>query len=278
MFDKILRALDLIEKSENVRIILAVEAGSRAWGFESPDSDFDVRYVYVRHADFYMSIDGGRDVIDHYHKQPYIQGTEFDDPLLDITGWDIRKALQLMRKANPQLQEWLHSPICYFTGQRSQLQALSAQVDRFEPVYAFYRDMAKNNFRTYLQGEMVRYKKYLYVIRPLLAAQWVRTYRTFPPVHFRDLFETIIVQYEIMYPELRDAIERLLAKKAEASELADAPRDEALHEWIECEFKRKSIQLNDAESDPTPVLNSYFREIVHGSELLRHWPDIVRSV
>lgn len=278
MLDRINRALHLIEQSENITIILAVEAGSRAWGFESPDSDYDVRYVYVRHSDFYMSIDDGRDVIDHYHKQPYIQGTEFDDPLLDITGWDIRKALQLLRKANPQLQEWLHSPISYVTGQRVALQNLSAEIDRFEPVYAFYRDMAKNNFRTYLQGEMVRYKKYLYVIRPLLAAQWVRSYRTFPPVHFRDLFETIIVQYETTYPELREAIERLLAKKAEASELADAPRDDALHEWIKWEFTRKSLQLNDPEIDPTPDLNAYFREIVYGSQLLRQWPNNVRTV
>lgn len=269
MKDKILDALRHIEREENITILVAVEAGSRAWGFESPDSDFDVRYVYVRQSEAYMEIDQRRDVIDHYHKQPYIAGTRFDDPLLDITGWDVRKALQLMRKGSPQLQEWLHSPTLYIPLHRERLLELSNSMDRFEPVYVFYRSMASNNFRTYLQGELVRYKKYLYVIRPLFAAQWVAAYRTFPPVDFRTLFDDVIVQYEAMFPNLREAIERLLAKKAKASELEDAPRDEVLHEWIRWEFTRKSQQMNDPEWDPTPQLNSYFQEIVSGFGDLR---------
>lgn len=262
MREKILGALRHIEREERVSILVAVEAGSRAWGFESPDSDFDVRYVYVRRPDAYMEIDPRRDVIDHYHTQPYIAGTQFDDPLLDITGWDVKKALQLMRKGSPQLQEWLNSPTVYSSLQRYRLLELSNSLDRFEPVYAFYRSMAASNFRTYLQGERVRYKKYLYVIRPLFAAQWVVTYRTFPPVHFRTLFNDVIVQYEMMFPHLRDAIELLLERKASASELEDAPRDDALHEWICCELKRKPTQMNDPESDPTSKLNLYFQEVV----------------
>lgn len=267
MREKILEALRHIEREEDITILVAFEAGSRAWGFESPDSDFDVRYIYVRRPDDYLTIDQRRDVIDHYHTQPYITGTQFDDPLLDITGWDVRKALQLMRKSNPQLQEWLHSPICYLDAERERLTQLSALVDRFRPVVEFYRGMAYGNFREYLQGSQVRYKKYLYVIRPLLAAQWVRTYRTFPPVLFSTLLEDTIVQYEAMYPELRGAIERLLAKKAQSTEMEDAPRDPALHEWIEAELARKPEPMNDPTGDPTPQLNDYFREVVRGFEL-----------
>jgi uncharacterized protein len=257
-----------IQKSENIKVILAVEAGSRAWGFESPDSDYDVRYVYVRQPEDYLQIDMERDVIDHYHKQPYIQGTRFDDPLLDITGWDLRKTLQLMRKSNPQLQEWLNSPVTYWDLQKDELRELNGKIDRYAPVYAFYRDMAHSNFRTYLCGDYVRYKKYLYVIRPLLAAQWVVTYRTFPPVDFRTLFDTVIIQYEVMFPELRGAIEHLLIEKAKASEMQDAPRNEILHEWITSEFARKRHQMNDPESNPTDMLNEYFRRTVRGFSTL----------
>ena len=269
MREVIMRALKHIEESENVQIILAVEAGSRAWGFESPDSDFDVRYIYVRNPEFYLSIDQGRDVIDHYHKQPYIKATEFDDPLLDITGWDLRKALKLMRKANPQLQEWLNSPIVYIGARRETLRKLASEVNRFEPVLAFYRDMAKTNFREYLQGDVVRYKKYLYVIRPLFAAQWTRSYRTFPPVNFRELFEKIVPQYEWTNPELRDSVERLLKVKAISSEVDDAPKDPVLHEWIEAELKREPRSMLDPETDPTETLNRYFRKLVYGNELHR---------
>jgi predicted nucleotidyltransferase len=267
MRQRIIEALRWIEHKEKVKILVAVEAGSRAWGFESPDSDFDVRYVYVRRPTAYLEIDDRRDVIDHYHQQPYIQGSGFDDPLLDITGWDVKKALQLLRKGSPQLQEWLNSTTIYIEGQRQSLLDLSNSINRFEPVYMFYRSMAANNFRTYLQGDMVRYKKYLYVIRPLLAAQWVVTYRTFPPVDFRTLLLDVIQQYETMFPHLREAIERLLERKAKASELEDAPRDEVLHEWIRWEFDRKPHQMDDPVSDPTPQLNSFFHRVLCGKEL-----------
>jgi len=100
----ILERLAAIEHTELVHILYACESGSRAWGFASPDSDYDVRFIYVRPRDWYLSIDleRRRDVIE----RP-IEG------VLDINGWDLRKALQLMRKSNPPLFEWLHSPLVY---------------------------------------------------------------------------------------------------------------------------------------------------------------------
>jgi predicted nucleotidyltransferase len=96
------KKLEEIEKAENVKIILAVESGSRAWGFESKDSDYDVRFIYIRKTEDYLKLEGNRDVIEW----------QLDD-LLDINGWDIQKALRLLYKSNPVLFEWCHSPIVY---------------------------------------------------------------------------------------------------------------------------------------------------------------------
>lgn len=91
-----------VARDHDVRIIFAIESGSRAWGFPSPDSDYDVRFVYAHRPDWYLSLRPGRDVI-----ELPIEGD------LDINGWDLRKALNLMLKPNPVLLEWLSSPVRY---------------------------------------------------------------------------------------------------------------------------------------------------------------------
>lgn len=95
----IIEKLQQIEKQENVRILHAVESGSRAWGFESPDSDFDVRFIYVRPRDYYLKLEQTRDVL------------EFPiNDLLDVNGWDLQKALRLLHRSNPSVFEWFKSP------------------------------------------------------------------------------------------------------------------------------------------------------------------------
>ena len=102
MEDIIRKKLKEIEQKENVKIIMAVESGSRAWGFASPDSDYDVRFVYVRRPEDYLRLEKTKDVIEW----------QLDD-VLDINGWDLKKALQLMHDSNPSIFEWCASPIVY---------------------------------------------------------------------------------------------------------------------------------------------------------------------
>jgi len=104
MNDIITAELEKIERVENVRIIHAVESGSRAWGFASPDSDYDVRFIYVRDMRHYMKLEKTRDVIEWQL-----------DEVLDINGWDLQKALRLLHSSNPTLFEWSNSPIIYKT-------------------------------------------------------------------------------------------------------------------------------------------------------------------
>ena len=94
--------LDLIEYEEKTRIILAVESGSRAWGFASPDSDYDARFIYVRRPEDYIKLQPVRDVIEW----------QLDD-VFDVSGWDLQKALRLLHESNPTLHEWCASPIVY---------------------------------------------------------------------------------------------------------------------------------------------------------------------
>ena len=102
MKDTIQKELAQIEQTQNVRILLAVESGSRAWGFASPDSDYDVRFIYVRPKDAYLRLQKHRDVIE----------LPINDAL-DINGWDLTKTLRLLHKSNPTLFEWGASPIVY---------------------------------------------------------------------------------------------------------------------------------------------------------------------
>jgi uncharacterized protein len=257
MKERIQRALAHIELTQNVRVLYAAEAGSRAWGFESPDSDWDVRFVYVRPVEWYLSISEGRDVLDSYHSM--VAGTEFDDPLLDITGWDLKKAFKMLRKSNPQLLEWLNSPIVYRDMASENLREVSNQMLRMYPLQTHYHGMAKGNFREYLQGPVVRYKKYLYVIRPLMAVTWVRMYGSAPPVSFDQLMQGVIFTYDD-WQALESSIQRLLAVKRQSTEVEGAPADPVLHAWIEKQLALKGLESEErvAEYD----LDSRFRDML----------------
>ena len=249
MRTKIEGALAYIERTQNVHILYAAEAGSRAWGFESPDSDWDVRFVYVRPLNWYLNISEGRNVLDSYHHM--VQGTEFDDPLLDITGWDLKKAFKMLRKSNPQLLEWLNSPIVYrnaYDSAAKDLRTASENVLRMQPLREHYHGMAKGNFREYLQGEVVRYKKYLYVIRPLLAVTWVRLYATVPPVSFNELLNGVISTYD-NWLALETSIKKLLEIKRTSNEIDGAPADPVLHAWIEEQLALPSTPNDEPVSD-----------------------------
>ena len=163
MRDKIDRELDRIEREEGVRVLYAAESGSRAWGFASRDSD--VRFVYIRPEDWYLTLQPGRDFIELPIEEE-----------LDINGWDVKKALVLFRKGNPVLLEWLHSPVPYREA-TSFAERLRAEGRRcFQPKASLfhYLHMARGNYREFLRRDRVRLKKYLYVLRPLLAWLWIR--------------------------------------------------------------------------------------------------------
>jgi predicted nucleotidyltransferase len=227
----IVQCLHDIEARHGVKVLFACESGSRGWGFASPDSDYDVRFVYVNRLQWYLTVEPGRDVIE--------QAISGD---LDVNGWDLRKALRLLHKSNPVLLEWLRSPIIYLQNETftSRLQSLAERHMSLDRAYHHYVSMAKKNLREHLLGDVVRYKKYLYVLRPLLAARWIRGGHGTPPMRFADLAQRTLDE-----PALIDEINKLLEVKMRAGESATSPRWEVIHAFI-----LREVELAEANSPP----------------------------
>ncbi|SEU27995.1 nucleotidyltransferase domain-containing protein [Paenibacillus sp. NFR01] len=245
--------LTRIEREEQVRILYACESGSRAWGFPSKDSDYDVRFLYVRPVDWYLSIHDKRDVIE----RPI-------SDLLDINGWDLRKALRLFRKSNPPLLEWLQSPIVYLDDR-----SITEQIRRIAPLTFspkactyHYLHMAKGNYREYLQGEQVKIKKYFYVLRPVLACEWITRYGTMPPIEFGQLVDAIVPADS----ELKGIIDRLLIRKKAGDEMDLEARMNPINDYLEERigyYERTAASLQAAPAgDPDEQLDDLFRNVL----------------
>ncbi|MDT9002253.1 nucleotidyltransferase domain-containing protein [Paucibacter sp. APW11] len=245
----VLKNLAALEQQHQVKVLFACESGSRGWGFASPDSDYDVRFVYVNRLPWYLTVEPGRDVIE----QP-INGD------LDINGWDLRKALQLLKESNPTLLEWLRSPIVYQQNDDWAARLRTLAEDGFSPLrgYHHYVSMAKKNLREHLYGEVVRYKKYLYVLRPLLAARWIREGRGVPPMRFAEL-----ASQTLRDPALLDEVNALLAVKMRAGESATSPRWVRIHDFIEAELAEATAHAPEQglRADTRP-LDHYLHEAV----------------
>ena len=223
--EQILGRLEVAEREHGVRVLYACESGSRAWGFASPDSDYDVRFVYSRDRDWYLSFDieTRRDVIEY----PLVDE-------IDCGGWDLRKALYLFTRTNGALLEWLHSPIIYLERGRfaGELRRLAPRAFNSLALCYHYSHMARGNAREYLFNDKVRLKKYFYVLRPLLAIRYLEAGRGIPPVRFEELVDAMAPR------ELRASIEALLALKRKTPELGLGDPIPEIGEFIESELAR----------------------------------------
>ncbi|HHT7189689.1 TPA: nucleotidyltransferase domain-containing protein [Bacillus cereus] len=248
---KIALELERIEKENDVKILFAVESGSRAWGFPSKDSDYDVRFVYIGPIEWYLSIDDKRDVIEY----------PINDEL-DISGWDIKKALQLFAKSNPALLEWVRSPIFYSKNSNlpEQLQQMSEK--KFDPKATIYHylHMASKNYREFLQGENVKLKKYFYVLRPILACKWLEEKSTLPPVEFDRLITNLSLECSVL-----DEIEKLLIKKRAGTELDTGVKIKVLNQFLEEQINYYQRYVKGIEKGlgiDIEVLNTLFRDML----------------
>ena len=246
-YARVREALGQIQAARGVRVLYACESGSRAWGFASRDSDYDVRFLYVHRRDWYLSVDDRRDVIE----LPLA-----DD--LDVSGWELRKALRLLRKSNPPLLEWLRSPVVYWSDPAfvADFDALAREFYSPRRCFQHYLHMARGNWRGYLEGrELVSLKKYLYVFRPLLGCRWIKRQLGPVPMEF-----ALLVQHTLDEADVREALDALVARKQAGEELAVAPPVEMLSRFVESELPRLAavLQAEDAPDD-TEKLNAFFR-------------------
>jgi len=246
--------LSEIEKEHSVKILFAIESGSRAWGFESVDSDYDVRFIYCHPKDWYLSVISKRDVIEY----PVTD-------LFDYSGWDLRKAFFLLNKSNPVLFEWLKSSIVYFKDQVFFDTFTECAEQYFSPVSSIYHylHMANGNYREYLQGDFVKIKKYFYVLRPVLSCMWIEQYNESPPVEFEKLLNLNLEK------DLLDEILLLLKTKRSGVELGLEPKIKTINNFLDKQIKYFEDNTSNYNSQPKPdieFLNGKFIELlnIHG--------------
>lgn len=222
-----------IEKEYNIKILLAVESGSRAWGFASPDSDYDVRFIYVRPKENYLKLETMRDVIE----------LPINDEL-DINGWDLQKSLRLLYKSNPTLFEWLSSPIVYTeTNFAEEIRNISKDYFSKKKSIYHYLSMAESNYREYFRTDMVRTKKYFYVLRPLLACNWILDKGTHPPMLFSELVK------EELPNSITNEVNKLLDIKMNSPETKEIPRIDEINEYLDNGIKNIRERVANLPND-----------------------------
>lgn len=245
MRETILSKLSEIENRGNVKILLAVESGSRAWGFASPDSDYDVRFIYVRPKEDYLRLEKTRDVI-----ELPIEGE------LDINGWDLDKTLRLLRASNPTLFEWFSSPIVYReTAFAQEFRSIMQRYFSSKRGLSHYLSMASSNYREYLKGNMVKAKKYFYVLRPVLACRWILDKGSPPPMLFSELMEAEL------NPVLLPDVNRLLDLKMNAPEIKTIPKIESINRYLDSsleEVRSRIVQLPEDANHGWEELDQLF--------------------
>lgn len=248
------RVLEEVVRERGVRVLLAVESGSRAWGFGSPDSDYDVRFVYAHPRDWYLRLNEGRDVIER----------SLDAELVDLAGWDVRKALRLLLRSNPALYEWLVSPIVYSCdgGFREAARRLFEEHADPSALAHHYWSIARGQWKREVESEArVKLKKYFYVVRPLLSLRWVIDKGTPPPMSIDALMAAVE-----MPGDVGSAVRDLLDKKRTTPELGRGDHISVLDRWAASEIERfEPARLRvppTADKDRTRAADDLFRRII----------------
>ncbi|TCS94923.1 nucleotidyltransferase domain-containing protein [Hazenella coriacea] len=242
MKQTILNKLQTTEEMHDVTILYAVESGSRAWGFASVDSDYDVRFIYHHPVQKYLSLASPEDVI---------QLPIHED--LDFHGWDLYKAGQLLLRSNPSLIEWLFSPIVYIEqgeiAKKMRDWALN-QVSLKRLGY-HYLSMARGNYKNFMMNQQeVSAKKYMYLLRALFCLHWLDQHQSVPPVSVWQLLSNISLASW--------CIERFhdLVEKKMVQESLLVPADEQFHSWIMNEidqFEEKIASFPDHKTQVSQI-------------------------
>ncbi|SDX44986.1 nucleotidyltransferase domain-containing protein [Hymenobacter psychrophilus] len=245
---RIQAALAALEATHGIRVLYACESGSRAWGFPSPDSDYDVRFIYSHPAHWYLTLDEGPDTLNF----------PIDDEL-DLAGWELRKALKLLRGSNAALFEWLQSPVVYqeAPGFRAALEPWLPAGWNPRAGLHHYLGQLRRGVTDDLTGEQVRLKRLFYALRSALAARWIQHHPDqVPPMEFALL-------RELLPPELNDTVDELLARKATADEKTTVPRPAALVAYLQQAYdagqNARAILPVLRRPEPTPALDAVFR-------------------
>lgn len=228
----ILERIAEIEASQGIKILLAIESGSRAWGFPSPDSDYDVRFIYKSPLNQYLAISDKKDTLDF----------KITDEL-DLAGWDLKKALHLMHKSNVPLFEWLDSPVVYKMDDRFQ-----AEMNRLRPKYFrvgpgmhHYLSMAKRFIEDdRFKDSEISIKKFFYMFRALFCAKWIWEHHSQPRTAM-----PLMIGEGLLPTWVEKEVKNLIEIKSKLVESGTNSINRRLKEWCESAFIDLSGKLDE---------------------------------
>ena len=247
MKEQIIAKLKDIERTNTIKILYACESGSRAWGFPSLDSDYDVRFFYMHPVDWYLSIEDRKDSITDVGK------------VLDFSGWELRKTLKLFRATNSGLYEKLRSPVVYMEEDGFAAELKSYADLYYQPLAGIhhYLSHVRSFMATDFTGKGIKLKKYFYTIRMVLAADWICRYQNVPPMQLKDL-RSLIADADIQH-----WIDEMLAYKAGCSEDIHVPRFDVLDEFLKSKSEEVAVFVQShpgSKKESPDVLNQFFRQ------------------
>ncbi|MFC0780053.1 DNA polymerase beta superfamily protein [Flavobacterium sp. HJSW_4] len=247
MKEKILEKLKEIEKQKDIEILFAAESGSRAWGFASPDSDYDIRFIYKHKLDYYLSLWEKPDVIEFMTEEDF-----------DGSGWDLRKSVRLLAKSSASLIEWLYSPIVYYENEDFVKQMREIAKECFSPIAVLHHYLGTTkNFMEVCEMEEVKLKSYFYALRTALAGKWIIENRTFPPVAFADLLP-------IAPKNIQEKILELQEIKATHDEKYLHPKENLITDFLleTVKFNHENASNLLGGKKLSEELDLFFREII----------------
>ena len=251
MKEKIIDYLIQIEKEYNIKILLACETGSRAWGFPSPDSDYDIRMIYIHNKDWYLSLKEKKDSIN----------LMYENNDIDITGWELRKALRLLKKSNPPLLERIQSPILYMYDKEflDEINKISKGVySKISTIY-HYLNMSKKIFAEIENTENYKLKKLFYALRTAVTCKWIMEKDEIPPIEFKTMLKSLDLDENLV-----ESINKLIDLKSKVDESYLHSGESELFSFIKEILElaeTKSKELPAAQFD-SKTLDIFFRKML----------------
>lgn len=248
MKQNILKKLNEVAQEKKVEILYAVESGSRAWGFASPDSDYDIRFIYKHDLEYYLSL---------WEKPDTIEFMTAED--LDGSGWDLRKTMRLLAKSNTALLEWIYSPVVYYENEAFTAQLRALAKDCFSPIACLHHYLGTTkNFMEICLAEEVKLKSYFYALRTALAGKWIIEKNTFPPVDFMELLP-------IAPLNIQEKVKELIAIKAQQDEKYLHPKETLITTFLQetVVFNQENAGSLGSGKKNSEKMDTFFKEILN---------------
>ncbi len=255
MKNKIIKICKDIEKNYKVKIIFAVESGSRSWGMSSKNSDYDVRFVFCRKREDYLKLSRPKEIIAVCEHMPEI----------DVLGFDIYKFCKMLSTSNPTCIEWLLSEITYYGKIPDVLKKYIIKNHRKIALFHHYKSMCKQNYYKYLNSKrLVTYKKYLYCMRGLVNSLWVKHTEELPPINFNDTLKIFESEYMKQFFDsyMNEKLQRIIALKKKGKEEDIIQNIVKLDRCIGNFLKTENWEHKETKELKTEKLDKYIVSVV----------------